>query len=137
METLIETYGPTIASFGVIGGLLLIQLLVADVLGIVSGHTPGTGVPPNHDDKLFRATRAHANTNESIASFLAIAVFGIAVSAAPVWLNNLSLLYVAGRIGHMCCYYADLRVLRSLFFAVSLLALFGMLTAGWVSWLVM
>ncbi len=135
---MIETYGPTIASFGVIGGLLLFQLLVADVCGIVSGHTPGTGVPPDHDDKLFRATRAHANTNESIGSFLAIAAFGIAVSAAPVWLNNLSLLYLAGRIGHMCYYYyADLRVLRSLFFGVSLLALFGMLIAGWISWFVM
>ena len=127
MENLLTTYMPTIASFVIIGGMLLLQLVVADAIGIVQKHVPGTPIPADHSTLLFRAHRAHANTNESIAAFITLTLFALAVAATPYWLNALCLLYIAGRLGHMMCYYANLQTMRSIFFAVSLLALFGIL----------
>ncbi len=127
MENLLTAYMPTIATFAIIGGMLLVQLVVADVIGIVQKHVPGTPIPADHSRVLFRAHRAHANTNESIAAFIALTLFALAVTATPYWLNTLSLLYIACRLGHMMCYYANLQTMRSIFFAVSLLALFGIL----------
>ncbi len=127
MENLLTTYMPTIASFGLIGGMLLLQLLVADILGLVNRHIPGASIPTDHSQLLFRAHRAHANTNESVAAFIALTLFALAVSATPTWLNSLSLLYIASRLVHMMCYYANLKTLRSISFIVSLLALFGIL----------
>ena len=134
MDPYVNEYATAILSFGVIGGLLLIQLLVADVLGIVKGHTPGTSIENNHESILFRAVRAHANTNETIAAFIVLVLFAIVLSAEPKWVNNLCIAYVTGRIGHMCCYYADLRKLRSVFFVVSFVALLGIFLVGWEQW---
>jgi len=83
---------------------------------------------------LFRAARAHANTNETVAAFIVLVPFAILLSADPKWVNNLCIAYAAGRIGHMCCYYADLRKLRSMFFAVSFVALLGIFVVGWKEW---
>jgi uncharacterized MAPEG superfamily protein len=127
MENVLNDYIPAVASIGVIGGLLLLQLLVADVIGILKKHVPGTPVPADHQSLLFRAHRAHANTNESVAAFLALTLFALAVSATPSWLNTLCLAYVVGRVGHMACYYANLKLLRSIFFALGTLALIGIL----------
>ncbi len=134
MDTFLNDYTPAILSLGVIGGLLLIQLLIADVLGIIKGHTPGTSIEDDHDSILFRAVRAHANTNESIAIFIILLLFAMVLSADPKWINNLCIAYVAARIGHMCCYYADLRILRSVFFVVSLVTLIGIFLVGWGQW---
>ena len=118
MENLLTVYMPAIASFGIIGGLLLVQLVIADIIGIVNKQPPGTPIPADHSTLLFRAHRAHANTNESVAAFLALTLFAIAVSAPPFWLNTLCLAYIAGRVGHMLCYYANLKILRSIFFGI-------------------
>jgi uncharacterized MAPEG superfamily protein len=107
--------------------LLLIQLLVLDLAGIKARHIPGTPVQPDHSSFLFRATRTHANTNESVAAFVLLAVVAIFTAASPAWVNACAWLYVAGRLGHMLCYYADLRLVRSVAFAVSLMALFSLL----------
>ena len=130
MENLLTVYMPAIASFGIIGGLLLVQLVVADVIGILNNQPPGTPIPADHSKLLFRAHRAHANTNESVAAFLALTLFAIAVSAPPFWLNTLCLAYIAGRVGHMLCYYANLKILRSIFFGIATLALVGVLAVG-------
>jgi uncharacterized MAPEG superfamily protein len=127
MENLLTIYMPTIASFGIIGSMLLVQLLVADIAGIVHKNVPGAPIPTDHSKLLFRAHRAHANTNESVAAFIALTLFALAVSATPSWLNALCQLYIAGRLGHMVCYYANLKIPRSIFFAISVLALFGIL----------
>jgi len=134
LDILLNDYTPAILSLGVIGGLLLVQLLVADVLGIVKGHIPGTNVENDHNSVLFRAARAHANTNESIAIFIVLLLFALVLSADPGWINNLCIAYVAARSAHMCCYYADLRTLRSVFFVVGLLALIGMFLVAWAQW---
>jgi len=119
---------------GATGALLLIQLLVLDVAGLKARHRPGTPVEPDHGNFLFRASRAHANTNESIAAFILLAFFGV-LSAAPAgWLNTLSWVYVLARIAHMLCYYAGVHLLRSLSFGVGLAALFGMLVVGVLAW---
>jgi uncharacterized MAPEG superfamily protein len=133
MESLLTNYMPAIASFGIIGGLLLVQLLVADIIGILNKQTPGTPIPADHSKLLFRAHRAHANTNESVAVFIALTLFAIAVSAPPSWLNTLCLVYIAGRLGHMLCYYANLKLLRSVFFGIATLALVGILAVGLVA----
>ena len=78
MDNLLTIYLPAIASFGVLGGMLLVQLVVADILGIVGKHQPGTPIPADHANLLFRAHRAHANTNESVAAFIALTLFALA-----------------------------------------------------------
>ena len=119
---------------GSTGGLLLVQLLVLDVAGLKARHRPGTPVEPDHGNFLFRASRAHGNTNESIAAFILLGLFGV-LSAAPAgWLNTLSWVYVLARIAHMLCYYANVQLLRSLSFGVGLAALLGMLVVGVLAW---
>lgn len=111
---------------GTIAGLFLVQILVVDFASIRAKHPPGTPVPVDHNNFLFRATRAHANTNESIATFTLLAVAGILSAAAPAWLNGLAWVYVLGRLAHMLCYYAGQGLARSTAFAVSLAALLGL-----------
>jgi len=135
VEDFLSTYTPTVLAVGITGGLLLLQLLIVDVAGIISRHTPGTPVLAEHENFLFRATRAHANTNESVSSFMLLVLFAVASSASPTWLNYLSVLYMAGRIGHMCFYYANMKILRSVSFAISLIALFGILGLSCAVWL--
>lgn len=130
MESTADMYAPAILSLGVIAGLMLIQMLVVDVIGIRAKHVPGAPVPADHDNLLFRATRAHANTNESIAVFILLLLFCMISSASPAWVNGLAWTYLAGRAGHMLCYYANLKLARSMAFGVSLVALIGLLVVG-------
>jgi uncharacterized MAPEG superfamily protein len=39
-------------------------------------------------------------------------------------------LYIAARLSHMVCYYLNLKTLRSIVFAVSVLSLFGILAVA-------
>lgn len=127
MQPWLEPYAFTVLAMAATAALFLVQLLVLDVAGIQSRHVPGTPVPPDHASFLFRAVRAHANTNESIAAFILLSVVAVFASASPAWTNAGAWLYVAGRLGHMACYYFDLKTARSISFAVSLLALFLLL----------
>jgi len=130
MQDWLAPYAPTIWALGTTGGLLLIQILVADIAGIRVHHAPGTPVPADPTSFLFRAVRAHANTNESVAVFILLALFGILSMVSVSTLNILAWVYVAGRVGHMLFYYAGIAPLRSVSFAVSILALLGMLVLG-------
>jgi len=126
-------YSPTILAMATTGGLLLLQLVVADVAGIRAGHTPGTPIAADHRDFLFRAARAHANTNESVAAFVLLALFGILSAASPAWINALAWTYAGARFSHMICYYAGFQVPRSVSFGIAMTALVGMLLAGLLS----
>ena len=126
MPELLLPYASVVGAFGATGVLLLLQMLVADLAGIRARHVPGTPVPADHGRFLFRATRAHANTNESVTAFVLLALFGMFGGAHPQWLGALAWIYVGGRVGHMICYYADLRLLRSIAFAAAFLALLAM-----------
>jgi len=123
----LQPFAPTIWALMFIGGLLLMQLLIADAAGLVSGHVPGTAVVSSHESFHFRATRAHANTNESIASFILLTFTGIAVGVEHQWLNWLSITYCVSRFAHMGFYLIGWGALRSVSFGLSLLALFGIL----------
>lgn len=120
-------YTPTVFAMLATAALFLVQLLVLDVASIKTRHVPGTPVQADHASFLFRATRAHANTNESVAVFILLTLVAIFTSASPAWANACAWLYLAGRLGHMLCYYADLRIARSVSFAVGLIALFSLL----------
>ena len=130
MQEWLLPYAPTVWAMGIMGGLILLQLIVFDVAGIQTGHVPGATVSGGHESFLFRAARAHANTTESIAVFILLALFGILHNAAPGWLNVCAMVFVAGRVGHMLCYYAGIGILRSAAFVVAFLALVGMLISG-------
>jgi uncharacterized MAPEG superfamily protein len=134
MKESLALYVPTIWALGASGALLLVQLLIADLAGVKARHRPGTPVEANHGNFLFRATRAHANTNESIAAFILLALFGMLSAASSAWLNALSWAYVLARSAHMLFYYAGFQLPRSIVFGASLLALFGMLIVGVSAW---
>lgn len=133
MQPWLAPYGATITALGAAAALSILQLVVADVAGVRAGHVPGTPVDARHDLFLFRAVRAHANTNETIAAFILLCLFGILGGADAAWLGGLAWTYVAARVTHMLCYYADLRLPRSASFGVALLALLGMLLIGFAA----
>jgi uncharacterized MAPEG superfamily protein len=135
MQEWLMPYAPTIWAMGAMAGLFLVQILVVDFASIKAKHPPGTPVAADHGNFLFRAVRAHANTNEGIASFILLVLFGILSAVSPLWLNGLAWAYVLGRMGHMLCYYANMPTLRSTFFGVGLAALLAMLVAGVLPWL--
>ena len=130
MQEWLVPYGATIWCLGIMGGLLLVQLIVLDIAGIRTGHVPGAAVAGDHGDFFFRASRAHANTNESLAAFALLALFGILHNASPGWFNLAAVVFVGARTAHMLCYYADQRTLRSAAFVVAFLALAAMLVLG-------
>ena len=59
-----------------------------------------------------------------------MSLFGIFNVASPAWINGCAWVYVLARAGHMLCYYADVRIARSICFGISMLALVAMLIAG-------
>lgn len=131
---LFEVYQATIQVMGLAGFLLFIQLVIADAAAIRTGHQAGYPIPADRDRFLFRAARAHANTNESIAAFALFALAGMFSAAMPEWLNLFSVIYIISRIGHMLFYYANHKLMRSLSFACSLLALLGMFVVVVQAW---
>ena len=132
---LFSPYIPTIYAMGSTGLLMLIQLLVADLAGLKSHHKPGTPVAPDTESFMFRATRSHANTNESVAIFILLAVSGLLSSVPPQWLNVMAWVYVVSRAVHMLCYYANQAMFRTIAFGISLAALFGMCAIIAGAWL--
>ena len=133
MHSWLVPYQSTVFAMLATATLLLVQLLVLDLAGIKAKHVPGTPVPADHTSFLFRAARAQANTNESVAAFILLAVVAMFTSASSTWTNASAWVYVGGRLGHMLCYYADLRVARSVAFALSLAALLSLLLAAFAA----
>ena len=130
MAELLVPYGPALAAWLGLGAACLVQALVADVAAIRAHHTPGMPVTGGHDDFLFRATRAQANTNESLSVFVVLSLAGILLGASPWWTNRLAWGFAVGRFGHMLAYYADLRSLRSASFGLGFACLVGLLVVG-------
>lgn len=123
---LVHLYPGTVLAWCVVAVLLLVQVLVADVVAFRRGNTPGAPVAGGHDDFLWRADRAHRNTNETLGIFVLLTLAAVAVEAHPVAVNGLALAYAAGRAAHMVCYWADLRIPRSVSWVLALLALVGL-----------
>lgn len=132
---MLEAYKVTILVMGLSGFTFLIQLLIADVIGLKKGHIPGDSIKPDHKDLHFRANRAILNTNESVAIFILLIAFAMLSQANPEYLNMSSIVYFIGRLGHMICYYLNLKLLRSISFGISLLGLVAIFGIGVVGWL--
>lgn len=111
-------YQYTLVALGLVGVLMIVQALVADLVGMRAGHKPGHPVKSDHGDFHFRATRALANTNETVAIFLSLALAGMLLGANPGWLNAGANIYLLGRAGHMAMYYANQQMPRSAAFTV-------------------
>ena len=126
MPEFVSPYHTAVAAYVVLGVLVLVQMLVLDVAGIRAKHVPGMPVTSGHDDFLFRATRAHANTNENLAIFVLLSLAAMLLGANPSWTNGLVAGFVAARAAHMLAYYADLRTPRSAAFGVGLVCLVGL-----------
>ena len=127
MFELNSAYLPSLWAMLVSGLLVWLQLLIADLSALKTQHIPGAPIEPNPKDFVFRAARAHANTNESIACFILFIVVGVLANADSLWLNCFAWLYVFSRMAHMSCYYLQKSALRSLSFGISLTALLGLL----------
>lgn len=127
MPEFLVPYASTLTAYVCLGGVYLLQALVADVVGIRGGHVPGMPITTGHDDLLFRATRAQANTNENLPIFILLSVAAVLLGASATWTNRLVWAFVLARAAHMLAYYADLRPVRSAFFGVSTAALIGLL----------
>lgn len=124
------TYMPSFVALVAMAFLYILQILIADFAGIYRKHPPGSPVAADHNDFHFRAVRAHANTNESIAAFLMLFVVGILVSASANSFNICAGFYVLMRALYTGFYYLGWQKLRSTVFGLSLVALVGMLVVA-------
>ncbi|NND69709.1 MAG: MAPEG family protein [Halioglobus sp.] len=127
-----QSYEMTVYAIGVLALLLLSQLLVADVVGILSRHTPGSTIGGGHSDVLFRVSRTVANTNESIAIFVLAVLFCILSGASPTYTAYGAWGFVLSRALYAVFYYSNLQILRSTVFGISLLFLLGLLLTGFL-----
>lgn len=125
MESIIA-YHLTGVAMGVAGILLFIQLLVADIAGMKVPRTPGAPIEPDHDSFLFRASRALGNMNESVSIFIIFTLVGILSAADPIWLGRWAWVYIIARTAYMLCYWFNIKLMRSVFFGLSFLALLGL-----------
>ena len=130
MDTVASQYQATLIALVAIAGLVLLQLIVADLAAIRAKHKAGIPIPPDFSRFYFRAARAHANTNESVAVFVVLALVGPILAVNPLWLGLLSWSYIACRVAHMLAYYANKKLARSIAFGLSLVALLGMFIAS-------
>lgn len=131
MPDILNFYSLTIHAWGALALLLLVQLIIADVIGIRSRHVPGTAPDQNHGNPLFRASRVVANTNESLGLYIVLALFCIFNGADVTYTGYLSWAYVIGRAIYALCYYINQPTLRSVSFGITLLVLTAMLIVGW------
>ncbi len=129
-ELLLSSYELTTYSLGALALLMLVQMTVADVIGIRAKQIPGTPPEQNHENPLFRASRTVANTNESIGVYLVVILFCIFSGADATYTGYLSWTFVIGRVIYAVCYYTNQQTLRSTVFGISLLALVGLLGLG-------
>lgn len=131
---ILETYSTSILIIGLTGAILFLQLLVNDVAAFKAKHRPGYPIDPDHGSFHFRAARAFANTNETVAIFIVFVVFGILSMADPVWLNRWAAVYFIGRVAHMFFYYFGVGIARSVSFVVSMFGLVGMFVISLQVW---
>jgi len=127
MSEALLAYQSTFVACVVLAGLILIQVLVADLVSIKARHVPGMPVTDGHASFHFRAVRAIGNTNETLGLFLLLAALAVVLGASARWTAILAWVYVAGRAGHMTFYYARIGWARSTAFSISLAAQIGLL----------
>lgn len=126
---IVNVYSVTLGVLTALALLMFVQVVVADVAAIKTRHTPGYPVEADHNSFLFRAVRAQGNTTETALIYVICACLCAVLSVNPTVANGFSVVYIAGRLGHMLCYYFNIRVMRSVSFAVSMLGIAGLLVS--------
>ena len=63
-------YEPAIAAIGALAALMLLQSLIADVVGLRSGHEPVANIATDHANLHSQAARTVVNSNESVGNFV-------------------------------------------------------------------
>jgi uncharacterized MAPEG superfamily protein len=126
----IAPYQATLAAFVALGVVVIVQFGIADLAGMRARHVPGMPVTSGHDDFFFRAVRTLANTNESLALFVLLALTAILAGATPEWTARWAWLWVGGRAAYTVCYYANWRLARSTVFAIGQAGLVGLLVVA-------
>jgi len=132
MELFLE-YRWSVLVLGLTGSLSLLQLLLFDLMAIKLKHPPGFPIESSHKNLLFRLSRAHANTNETMGVMILGFLFAALSSADPKWVNSLMMTYFVSRAMHMICYYAGWSALRGVVFGLSLITLIGLFVVGFMS----
>ena len=122
----IALYHQTGLAMGLAAALLLLQVLVADVAGVLAKHTPGEMPAVDHSKFHFRSTRAFSNMNETIAVFILFALIGILSGANAVWLSRFAWVYLLARSAYAICYWMNWKLARSVMFGFSVLGLIGL-----------
>lgn len=130
MLEMLLPYHSVLAASAVLAALVYAQVLVADVAGMQVKHVPGMPVAGGHGDFHFRATRAHANTNENLPVQVLLTVLVVLLAANPGWSAGAAWAFTAARAGHMLFYYFDLRLARSIAFGVGLAAQLALLVVA-------
>lgn len=123
-------YPLAVLVLGLTAALSLLQLLAFDVMAIKLKHPPGYPIESSHQNLLFRLSRAHANTNETMGVMILLFLFAVLTAADPLWINRLMLVYWVARVLHMVCYYLGWSTARGYIFGLSLLSLLGLLVLG-------
>lgn len=131
----LETYKITILALGITGFVFWIQLAIVDLIGIIKKHPPGFSIAQDHNSFIFRANRALANSNESMGILIILSTFAMLSAANPTWLNAFSITFLISRIFHMGFYYLNIKLLRSVAFAFSILSLLGIFLVGIINWI--
>lgn len=126
-------YSLVIAAVGLMALLLLLQVVVADVVGIKKGHKPGMPIEANHNSGLFRAVRTVTNTNESIAVFILAVMFCLFSGASAHYAGVAAMGFVVARALYAICYYFNLQIARSIVFGVSLMFLAALIAIGFLT----
>ena len=131
---IITSYTYTVYAIASLASLMLVQLLIADIVGIRLKHIPGSTIPSDHNNFLFRASRVVTNTNETIAIYILAIVVCVFSNASPQITAFISWAFVIARLCYALCYYCNLKILRSVIFGISLLALIALLVTGISTW---
>ena len=127
---LAQTYTTTITALGTLAVLMFCQLLLTDIIGIRNKHVPGSQIPSDHGNLLFRASRTVANTNESIAIFIVAVLFCMLSGASPSATAYSAWAFVISRFSYSICYYSNWQLLRSVMFGISLVTIAALLIIG-------
>jgi uncharacterized MAPEG superfamily protein len=133
MNEYLQAYQAAVICLGLAGGLIVLQILIADVVAIANKHTPGMPIDQGHGSFLFRSARSAANTGETLSAFIACLLFCLFIGANPEWTNGLAMLYIGARVAHMVSYYLDWRLARSAIFAFTIVAIVGLCGLGFSS----
>lgn len=127
---LLGDYQQTVTAIGAMALLMFVQTLIVDVVGMRAKHVPGSTVAVDHENLLFRVSRAVGNTNETIAIFLLGVIFCMLSGANPQQTAIAAWGFVAARGLYALCYYFNLKILRSTVFGVVLLSLLSLVVIG-------